>query len=72
MYVATSFKTAFAFLDNKWDNIFDYNVDVVDGGCEDVFVRYVNLYFDIVEVSFCDAFNFIDKERVKVVNDLKA
>ena len=72
LYAATPLKTALALLDNKWDNIFDYNVDAVDGGREDALARYANLHPDTVEASLRDALNSTDKERAKVVNDLKA
>ena len=47
-------------------------LDAVDGGREDALAKYANLHPDTVEASLRDALNSTDKERAKVVNDLKA
>ena len=71
LYAATPLKTALAVLDNKWDNLFDYNLDAVDNGRKNALAAYQSAHPDTVEASLRDALNATDKERAKVANDLK-
>lgn len=72
LYAATPLKTALALLDNKWDNIFDYNLDSGDTGRTNALSSYTNAHPDTLEANLRDALNATDKERAKVVSDLKS
>jgi len=72
LYAATPLKTALALLDNKWDNIFDYNLDSGDTGRANALASYANAHPDTVEANLRDALNATDKERAKVVSELKS
>lgn len=72
LYAATPLKTALALLDNKWDNLFDYNLDAVDTGRTSALDGYKNAHPDTVEASLRDALNATDKERAKIATELKA
>jgi len=72
LYAATPLKTALAILDNKWDNLFEYNLEAVSAERSRALAAHTNAHPDTVEANLRDTLNATDKERAKFVSDLKA
>ena len=72
LYAATPLKTALAILDNKWDNLFEYNLEAVSAERSRALAAHTNAHPDTVEANLRDTLNATDKERAKLVSDLKA
>lgn len=71
LYAATPVKTSLAILDNKWDNLFDYNLDAKDTGRSSAIAAHKNAHPDTVEASLRETLNATDKDRSKLVSELK-
>ena len=72
LYAATPLKTALAVLDSKWDNLFEYNLDSISAERSRALAEHTNAHPDTVEANLRDTLNATDKERAKLVTDLKA
>jgi len=72
LYAATPLKTALAILDNKWDNLFEYNLDSANAERSKAIAAHTKAHPDTVEANLRDTLNATDKDRAMLVSDLKA